>query len=107
MDQSVKTIQSAKDVFSVFAKNNPKCKHLVDFVWNNRNKIMNSKSEELEVKYHDGEALPKHADDCHDIKELGVHPVGSLGVPIRVRILGSNPKLKMISKTNHDEQRNQ
>ena len=74
MEQSLNTINAAKLVFNQYAQKKPNCKNLINFVWNNRFKMMNSLPEDLEVNYHEGKALPKHDDECHDIKELVVHP---------------------------------
>ena len=40
----------------------------------NENEMKNLAPSKIETDYHEGEALPKFADHCHDIKEILVHP---------------------------------
>ena len=74
MEQSLLTIDLAKPLMNGYAKRFSNCKILTDFILSKENDILNSTPEKLEVNYHEGNSLPDFDPDCHDIKEVIVHP---------------------------------
>ncbi|MAW07788.1 MAG: hypothetical protein CME61_05840 [Halobacteriovoraceae bacterium] len=74
MKQSLNAVEMAKPLIKRYAKKYPKCTILTDFILMKEKEILNSKPEQLESDYHEGNILPEFDSDCHDIKEVVVHP---------------------------------
>ena len=71
---SEQTMAKARPILTAFSKENPKCEALVSFMLENEKSMKSLTPEKIETDYHDGGALPKFADECHDIKEILIHP---------------------------------
>lgn len=71
---SEKTMAKARPILKEFTKMKPQCAKLVEFMIANESAMKNLTPSVLESDYHEGEALPKFSDECHDIKEILVHP---------------------------------
>ena len=71
---SEKTMNKAKPILREYSAMYPQCTNLVDFMIKNEKAMKNLTPSAIEKDYHDGGALPTFADECHDIKEILVHP---------------------------------
>ena len=72
--EALKTIELAVPVLKEYARKYPNCAVLTDFITEKKNEMIQLTPAQLENDYQDGNALPKYDEDCHDIKELIVHP---------------------------------
>ena len=64
----------ATPVLEQLVAKNQKCAEIANFIQNKKVSMYNLKPSQLETDYHDGGALPSFPDECHDLKELIVHP---------------------------------
>ena len=64
----------ATPVLSELVSKNKKCQGISSFIQKKKVSMYDLKPSELEVGYHEGAELPAFPDDCHDLKELIVHP---------------------------------
>ena len=93
---SEQTMAKARPILTAFSKENPKCEVLVNFMLKNEQSMKSLTPEKIETDYHDGGALPKFADECHDIKEILVHPATVIS-------LANHRSLKQSKEQMYDE----
>ena len=72
--QALKTIELAVPVLSSYGQKHPNCEVLTNFIIKKKGEMVKLTPAQLEDMYHEGNALPKYDEECHDIKELVVHP---------------------------------
>lgn len=69
-----KVADLASPVLDELVAKNKKCGGIAKFIQEKKLSMYDLKPSQLELDYHDGGALPKFPDECHDLKELIVHP---------------------------------
>ena len=69
-----KVADLASPVLKELVAKNKKCSGIADFIQKQKVKMYELKPSQLESDYHEGAALPAFPDECHDLKELIVHP---------------------------------
>ena len=75
IEKSAKNVaELAIPVIKGLVESNSTCANLANFIQSKKSAMYEMKPSEIEVGYHEGKALPKFPDDCHDLKELIVHP---------------------------------
>lgn len=73
-EAAMKVADLADPVLKELVNKNPKCSEIVSFIQKKKLEMYNLKPNVLEDEYHEGSVLPTFPDDCHDLKELIVHP---------------------------------
>lgn len=69
-----KVADLATPVLTELVAKNKKCSEIASFIQKKKLSMYDLKPSQLEADYHDGGALPTFPDECHDLKELIVHP---------------------------------
>tara|TARA_B100000886_G_scaffold335856_1_gene293664 strand:- start:407 stop:895 length:489 start_codon:yes stop_codon:yes gene_type:complete len=64
----------ASPVLDQLTAKNKKCAQISDFIQKKKTEMYDMTPSQLESNYHDGKALPSFPEECHDLKELIVHP---------------------------------
>ena len=69
-----KVADLATPIINNLVKKNKNCSEIADFILKKKVSMFDMKPSQLEADYHEGGALPSFPDECHDLKELIVHP---------------------------------
>ena len=95
--KAIEVTNLASPILKDLVKKNKKCGEIVDFIEKKKDSLFTLTPSELEEQYHEGSALPKFPEECHDLKELIVHPATV------VSLAKFSPDLKKVKERMKDE----
>ena len=73
-DAAKKVSDLATPLLKDLVAKKPKCAEIASFIQKKKLEMYDLKPVQLEADYHEGAVLPTFPDECHDLKELIVHP---------------------------------